>query len=672
MHRARILLKLFLTVVAVAVATCGVTSALVNPYDIFRIFYHRSINGDKPVAINHERLRRAADIMRIRPRTVLLGSSAVRYGVEVMEVADLVPADARPIYNAGILNGGMVEILQYLKHAKINNPDLKLAIVGIEWNLFTGIKRPEPLDVPPVEALNHRWLPLNTILERTLTWTALYDSWRTIDANSGDQISSLLASIKSRLPVFLSRLFAWTAAAEQQQALAAAQPATAFTPTATKLHDDHPLIARSRQETVAIYFSYWMTSTLYGFKLNRPDLIAIERSYELMRDIVDFCKQSGIELHFYVSPQSSVFWTFVDRSGTWVAHLEWLRRIERISPFWNFQDLIDFSRDAHGWFPDDPLHYSQAAGRAIVSEILTHRAAPHSSAYYVSSDRIEERLRARTALLKAAEKTQSYVTDVAQLLPMTGGLDWPGTLPVRLLPQYNGFQIVRFGGRYYALPAWRSAYDVLDALRGQIPGGRVADTLAELLPKLANRPVEPSDEELDRQAMLSSNLRSVDVPADLASDWRPVGARLHRIDTPSGQPIFSLVESTRHSIQNVASRIRLTPGHPVKLAVRLKDGGNRRAIVMVFNGANRIACGFDPATGWTQTMTLNRAQDTACTALRLGTGWWRVELTGALDIDDNEPSYVTIALSQDGLSETYSGDGRSSIEIGAVSAWQSF
>ncbi|NEQ74494.1 MAG: hypothetical protein F6K23_16510 [Okeania sp. SIO2C9] len=92
----RFLLSVFLPVV-----TVGIFNIVVDPYDVFNTPNFLGINHSKPRKDNSYCLYKATDIIRIKPVTILMGSSRKKQGLDPNHPA---LKNEQPAYNLA-LNG---------------------------------------------------------------------------------------------------------------------------------------------------------------------------------------------------------------------------------------------------------------------------------------------------------------------------------------------------------------------------------------------------------------------------------------------------------------------------------------------------------------------------------------------------------------------------------------
>ncbi|NES70924.1 MAG: hypothetical protein F6K24_39795 [Okeania sp. SIO2D1] len=127
---------IFLLSVFLPVVTVGVFNIVVDPYDVFNTPNFLGINHSKPRKDNSYRLYKATDIIRIKPVTILMGSSRKKQGLDPNHPA---LKNEQPAYNLAINGINAYELRRYLEHAIANQKDLDLVILGSDFFMFNSL-----------------------------------------------------------------------------------------------------------------------------------------------------------------------------------------------------------------------------------------------------------------------------------------------------------------------------------------------------------------------------------------------------------------------------------------------------------------------------------------------------------------------------------------------------
>lgn len=133
-----ILLGIPLVGVAVTVLIC----ALVDPFGLYRWTAAREgFDAHKPRQQSHERMVRAADLTRLRPDALILGTSRAQVGLDPEAAAWA--GTALLAANSAFSDGTPYEALRYLEHAHARSK-IKVAIFGADYLSFVGGARKSP------------------------------------------------------------------------------------------------------------------------------------------------------------------------------------------------------------------------------------------------------------------------------------------------------------------------------------------------------------------------------------------------------------------------------------------------------------------------------------------------------------------------------------------------
>ncbi len=122
------LLSAFLPIVGV-----GIFNIVVDPYDVFNTPNFLGINNSKPRKGYNDRLYKATDIIRIKPVTVLMGSSRTQ---QALDTNHLALKNHQLAYNLGLNGINIYELRPYLEDANANQKDLNLVIIGLDFFMF--------------------------------------------------------------------------------------------------------------------------------------------------------------------------------------------------------------------------------------------------------------------------------------------------------------------------------------------------------------------------------------------------------------------------------------------------------------------------------------------------------------------------------------------------------
>lgn len=317
--------------IAVAIFNLGV-----DPYGLFRLIDKPGFNSIKPTAAARGAMTKAYQIVRTRPRGLILGNSRSEVGLDPTHAAW--PPHAQPVYNAALPGTGTATSLLYLQHtlaAAASNPgeQPKVVVWGIDvMDFLTDATIPRRNTITANE--HSRLLKIdnkNTIrfqqtrdyLMSTLTLSALLDSIETI--------------------------------ASQRNPYAVNLTPFGFNPMRdyVKISSDEGYWKVFRQKDQANIKAY----------LRRPKGIfdssgGTSQALEDLKEVIRLCRQYEIELHLFTYPYHAHLLEIIRITGHWPALETWKRTVVQFLadeannaskpgfPFWDFSGFNTLSTEA--------------------------------------------------------------------------------------------------------------------------------------------------------------------------------------------------------------------------------------------------------------------------------------------------------------------------------------
>lgn len=194
LHMTRYL-STWLQATALILLVVAAINLVVDPYGIFRWIDQAGFNSIKPTAASHGAMSKAYQVLRVEPKTLILGNSRAEVGLDPNHPAW--PQSARPVYNAALPGTGTATSLHFLKHvlaATTDNPAARptLVVWGVDFmDFLTDPSKPTPAsgtNFESAESKRFMTAPVATRLnqqvrdyaESTLTLGALIDSVTTL------------------------------------------------------------------------------------------------------------------------------------------------------------------------------------------------------------------------------------------------------------------------------------------------------------------------------------------------------------------------------------------------------------------------------------------------------------------------------------------------------------
>lgn len=107
-------------------------NVIADPFTVHQTPAIDRVNIVKPILTEHDRLYRAIEIARKKPKAIIFGSSRAA-AIDPNDVKALTGVE---IYNASMAGASFDQIYHYFEHALHHQPDLKLVIIGLDFCAF--------------------------------------------------------------------------------------------------------------------------------------------------------------------------------------------------------------------------------------------------------------------------------------------------------------------------------------------------------------------------------------------------------------------------------------------------------------------------------------------------------------------------------------------------------
>ncbi|MGX2039839.1 hypothetical protein ACWJKU_06850 [Methylocaldum sp. MU1018] len=395
-----------------AVAACNLVA---DPYGLFRVVDEPGFNSLKPSAGAHGAMVKAYQVLRVRPRGLILGNSRAEVGFDPEYAAW--PAESRPVFNLALPGTGTQTTLRFLRHVLAHeNGDSKaipeVVVWGIDFMDFL-IDAGAPRRAAAESAEGRRLLtrsdgspnPARALqqardyLEATLTLGAFTDALRTL-ASQGNSYAEDLTPL-------------------------------GFNPMRDylKITADEGYRAVFRQRDLENIKAY----------LRRPtDIFAADghssSRLDDLRQVLDLCRQHGIALRLVIYPYHAHLLEIIRITGHWPAFETWKRAIADIvatearrfgeTPIslWDFSGFDELTteavpdgndrRTAMRWYWEAG-HFKRELGNLILDRVFATPDAIDGFGTLLRPDNAE----AQADLLRAqeADYRHSHPEDVEEL-----------------------------------------------------------------------------------------------------------------------------------------------------------------------------------------------------------------------------------------------------------------
>jgi hypothetical protein len=392
---------LSLTVVLLLI---GGFNVLIDPYDIFGVRRIAGFNEFKSAAQSHEWVSKPYQIERIKPRTVLIGSSTVDLGLNPDD--PIWPQDLRPVYDFGLPGSDPLYQYRTLQDAVAIGP-VRVAVIVLSFV--------DTLYPPPPTANGHNE---SSDPERRLLVT---DSGARNTARSWQEMKDAFLATLS-IDVLVDSI---TTAISQQQS----------NPLDLTDHGSMTEGAFGRVAATEGYAQLFRSKKEeYARKLN--DVTLSPRSADDMRywvgivgQMIEFCEAHNVRPILVIAPYHADMMELIDSAGLWNAFEDWKAALTKVanqssSPvaLWDFTQYDAYSTEqvptqrARGvgmrWFWE-PVHFKKALGSLVLRRILTDE--PPQFGVLLTPDNIQQHLAdIRTARAAYLEKIGSGTSRVRE------------------------------------------------------------------------------------------------------------------------------------------------------------------------------------------------------------------------------------------------------------------
>ena len=343
--------KFNLLVVAAAftpMAAVGLFNVALDPYGVFDSTKIAGINQSKPRKGNNDRLFKATDIIRIKPATLLFGSSRTRQGLDPNYAA---LKDFQPAYNLGLNGANPYEQLRYLEHAIANNKNLKTVIIGIDFFMFNANNTNQPGFTE--DRLEKQSINIQDTMNVVFSIDALSSSLETLNSSRNTQ-NKEGDSLKGFMPYKNIDL-------------------------GKKVTD---------WRFVNSYQVYFKNHAKYQLS---------EKYLADFKTFVETCKKHGITLKVYISPGHATDNEAIRATGHWSTQEKWKREIVKIVPVWDFSGYNSITSEpikAGMKNYADSSHYRENIGNLILNRVLNYQSntVPKDFGVLITPENIESHI----------------------------------------------------------------------------------------------------------------------------------------------------------------------------------------------------------------------------------------------------------------------------------------
>ncbi|MGF1541595.1 MAG: hypothetical protein ACFCU5_14285 [Pleurocapsa sp.] len=339
----------FILIVAalLPVVTVGVVNWAIDPYDLFNTPNYWGINHEKPKKDNNDRSYKAADITRIKPQVIIMGSSRTKQGIDPEHpIFD----NKLTTYNLAINGPNFYEVRRYIEHAIANQPDLQEIILGVDFFMFNN-----NLDNQPSfdEArIGRQHIILSDVINALFSLDTLTTSIDTYQVSKQRPITNSNYGENGFMPN-------------------------------RKLNNGETIWRF--QQSINLYFQL------------HSDYQFSEQYWSDFQQVVELCQQHDIDLKVFISPAHATQWESIYVTERWDTFKNWKRQLAKTLPVWDFTGYNSITTEAIAPSMNnyvDNSHYTPAIGNLILDRIYNRQSEniPSDFGILITPENIESHL----------------------------------------------------------------------------------------------------------------------------------------------------------------------------------------------------------------------------------------------------------------------------------------
>lgn len=322
-------------------------NAIIDPYLLLDMPRLQGVNARKPAVDANQRLMKAYDVFRIRPRTLVLGSSRAEVGIGA--TSEAWETQERPVYNLGFAAGGPYMAYRYLQHV-LSRQDISTVVLGLEFEYFLKKFHAHDYDFESHLLVARDgspnlgvWMRLRDVGNGLTSLNAFSDSLNTFTEN-------LLATSSSDM-----RSGNWDWSALSVTHGGTYEQFTSAEVILAPLYDERELDTRA---------------------------------FDAVSTFLDICESHHIRAIIFISPSHTDLLELIHISGSWPVFKQWLRELTAVvsrhtqidsrdsPPLWDFTGYLPYAEESilikpreFRWFLN-PDHYSKELGDLIIRRML--------------------------------------------------------------------------------------------------------------------------------------------------------------------------------------------------------------------------------------------------------------------------------------------------------------
>ena len=338
---------IFFATAFVPMLSIGLFNWTIDPYDLFNTPNWWGVNHEKIKKDNNDRLFKAVDIIRLKPKVIIMGSSRTKQGLNPEHPAI---KNNKFAYNLAINGPNAYEVRRYIEHAIANQPDLRQIILGIDFFMFNSSLQNQPS------------FEEKRIAKKYIIPTDAVNALFSLDTFNVSK-ETIAASLKT----------------EGQN----------------NSYGENGFMPNRNANDGGTKWRFSQSIKLY-FELH-SDYQFSQQYWSDFVKIVELCRRNNIDLKVFISPAHATQWESIKVTGKWDIFEQWKRELVKITPVWDFSGFNSVTTEAIKTKMDnyvDNSHYSPTIGNLILDRIFDYQSesVPKDFGILLTADNLEQHL----------------------------------------------------------------------------------------------------------------------------------------------------------------------------------------------------------------------------------------------------------------------------------------
>jgi tetratricopeptide (TPR) repeat protein len=365
-------------------------NVIVDPFMFWRLVTIPGVNSQRPEFSSWTRMAKAQLMCRLQPNTVIMGSSRAEVGLNPRYPAW--DQFRGRIYNLAMAGTGLEELDLTLRHAKYASPQLRHVVMALDFFMFNANREAV---VFGTEVLDFDRSRLLTSPSDSCLRVFLHDASKLLWINGIPfDISTVhrqLPDAQRSDPKSITTANNWTLLYDRDgfrgNSYGVLVPLAHQDGFRTLVDSPGGTAGQERYYASRV----WRPPPDQRFCFTRPgqpDTIAV------FRDIVNFARQSGIDIRFVINPIHARMLITLQEIGLWPQYEDWKRDLVKVLteeakqdhakpfPLWDFSGFNSITTEQippagdkqhimRWWW--EPSHYQKATGDLMLDRMLDYK-----------------------------------------------------------------------------------------------------------------------------------------------------------------------------------------------------------------------------------------------------------------------------------------------------------